>query len=486
MTIKHAVILAAILVAHPAAGHPLRAEAKRSPNIVLILADDMGWNDLACYGNRFHETPNIDRLAKQGMRFTNAYAACPVCSPTRASIVTGRYPARIGVTDFIPGHWRPWEKLVVPKIHNELPPSEVTFAEMLKSAGYVSAAFGKWHLGGADNYPGHQGFDDFIVTGGRHFSPRFRTTPKVPIEDGTYLGDFLTDQALRFIDQNRERPFVLFLSHYAVHIPLEAKPALINKYKNKQPKPDGFVNNPIYAAMVEHVDESVGRVTEHLEKRNLADNTVVIFFSDNGGLYQRFDKQGPPVMTNKPLRDEKGSLYEGGIREPLIVRWPGKVAAGSVCDVPVTSVDFFPTMLNIAGLIDQVTPKLDGVSLIPLLTGNAKLGRDAIYWHYPHYHHTTPAGAIRRGDYKLIEYFDDGRVELYNLNEDISEMNDLAGAKPDLARSLRQQLAKWRNSVGAKMPTKNPDYDPTRAHEWKRRPRPGQRKNVKTKKKPKL
>lgn len=439
------------------------AKAKRPPNIVFFLVDDLGWADVGCYGNRFHETPNIDRLASQGMRFTDAYAACPVCSPTRASIMSGKYPARLDLTDFIPGHWRPYEKLRVPDNILALPHSEVTIAEALNPAGYVTGSFGKWHLGGPKHFPGTQGFDKWIVTGGRHFAPRFRTTPKMNIPEGTYQADFLTNQAEGFIRANKDKPFMLYLSHFAVHIPLEAKKKTVAKYEAK-PKPPTGVNNPVYAAMVEHVDDSVGRVMKVLDEQGLTDNTLFVFFSDNGGLRQHFKQIGPIVTSNAPLRDEKGTLYEGGIREPLIVRWPGKVKPGSVCDAPVTSVDFLPTFTDITGR--PTPPNVDGESLLPLLTQTGKLRRDAIYWHYPHYHHSTPAGAIREGDFKLIEFYEDGKLELYNLCEDIGEKHNLADKMPDKARALQKQLARWRKQVDAKMPTPNPNHDPARAHEW--------------------
>ncbi|MBD3674673.1 MAG: sulfatase [Planctomycetaceae bacterium] len=441
------------------------------PNFLIFLVDDMGWVDPECYGSPFHETPNINRLAEQGMKFTDAYAACPVCSPTRASIVTGKYPATLNLTDFIPGHWRPWEKLVVPEMNRNLPLQEQTFAELLKPAGYVSGSFGKWHLGDAQHNPGQQGFDEFTVTGGRHFAPRFRTTPPEEIPAGTYLADYLTDKAEDFLERHQDEPFVLYLPHYAVHIPLEAKEELVAKYEQKPKTDPRRVNNPTYAAMVEHIDRSLGRIMNKLDELALSENTVLIFFSDNGGLYQRFDKQGEPVMVNLPLRDEKGSLYEGGIRVPLIVRWPGKVNAGTVCHTPVSSVDFVPTMLDLAG-IDSPDVRFDGTSLVPLLTGEGPLDRDGIYWHYPHYHHTTPAGAVRAGDWKLIEYFDDGRTELYNLKTDLSETENLVERHPDKANQLLQQLRSWRTSINAKMPTPNPEYDPAKADQWKRRPRP--------------
>jgi uncharacterized sulfatase len=450
-------------------GSAFAADASK-PNIVFILIDDLGWADLACYGNRFHETPRIDQLAAQGMRFTDAYAACPVCSPTRASIMAGQYPARLGITDFIAGHLRPWAKLRNPRNRQQyLPLEHVTLAEALKPAGYATAMFGKWHLGGRDYFPDRQGFDEMLVSNGRHFG--FRTTPPTDVKPDDYLAETLTDCAVDFMRRHEDQPFFLYLSHFAVHIPLEARQPLIEKYERKS-KPAGSINNTVYAAMVEHVDRSVGRVLDALDELGLADHTLVVFMSDNGGLRQRFDGDGPLVTTNAPLRDEKGSLYEGGIREPMIVRWPGNVEPGSECHVPVTSVDFYPTLLAAAGADTPQNQVLDGMSLMPLLMGIGDLARDAIFWHYPHYHHSTPASAVRAGDWKLIEFFEDGRLELYNLREDMSEAHDLAAAMPGRADSLREQLAAWRVSVDAIIPEPNPDYDPARESEWgKRQPR---------------
>ena len=440
------------------------AASGRKPNIVFILIDDMGWTDAGCYGNRFHETPSIDTLASQGMRFTDAYAACPVCSPTRASIMSGQYPAHVGITDFIPGHQRPYAKLKVPVNRTQyLPLDIVTLAEALKPAGYTCGCFGKWHLGGREHFPDAQGFDDWLVSNGRHFD--FRTTPPTEIEKDAYLSEFLTGQAERFLEENKARPFCLYLSHFAVHVPLEARQALIEKYE-KKPKPEEGINNPVYAAMVEHVDHSVGRVMAKLDELGLAGNTLVVFTSDNGGLRQRYDLLGGLVTSNAPLRDEKGTVYEGGIREPLIVRWPGVVEPGSTCSEPVTSVDYYPTLVDIAGAPSPGGQALDGVSIRPLLAQSGGLNREAIYWHYPHYHHSTPAGAVRAGDWKLIEFFEDGRLELYNLADDISESRNLAAKFPEKALELREKLAAWRTSVNAAMPVPNPDYDPARAHEW--------------------
>lgn len=438
-------------------------QPSRQPNIVFILADDLGWADLGCYGNRFHETPNLDRLASQGVRFTDAYAACPVCSPTRASIMAGQYPARVGITDFIPGHWRPYEKLRVPINRTQYLPLEVvTLAETLKQAGYATGMFGKWHLGGREQSPDKQGFDDVLESNGRHF--KFTTNPPREYPEDAYLAEVLTDESERFMEENRERPFFLYLAHFAVHIPLEARKALIEKYENKA-KPEGGVNNPVYAAMVEHVDQSVGRVMDKLDALGLSENTLLVFMSDNGGLWQRYDGQGEIVTSNAPLRGEKGTLYEGGIREPLIMRLPGTIEAGTECAAPVTSVDFYPTFVAAARGMLPEGQALDGVDLAPLLRDDP-LDREAIFWHYPHYHHSVPAGAVRAADWKLIEFYDDGHVELYNLAEDIGETNNLADAMPEKARELRERLAAWRNEVDAAMPEPNPDHDPARAGEW--------------------
>jgi len=439
-----------------------RTQAARSstvkPNFVFILIDDMGWRDLACYGSTFYETPHIDRLAAQGMRFTDAYAACPVCSPTRASILTGKYPARLNLTDWIPGHKRPFARLRVPEFNQELPLAEVTIAEALKPAGYVSASIGKWHLGTKPFWPEKQGFD--VNFGGTHQGqpPSYFAPYKIPniskAADGEYLTDRLADEAAAFIEKNRDRPFFLYLAHYAVHTPLMARQEVIAKYAAKA-KPDQPQRNAKYAAMVQSVDDSVGRIMAKLDALGLADRTVVFFMSDNGGLI------GP--TSNLPLRAGKGSLYEGGIREPMIVRWPGVVAAGVAEKAVVTSVDFFPTILALAGVAPAAPdPSIDGASLVPLLAPQGELAPVPVYWHYPHYHPggATPGGVIRDGDYKLIEFFEDGRVELYNLKEDLGEKKDLAAAMPEKAAQLRRKLADWRRKTGARMPTPNPDYDP--------------------------
>jgi len=419
------------------------------PNILFILIDDMGWADLPCYGNRFHETPNIDRLAAQGMRFTDAYAACPVCSPTRASVLAGQYPARIGITDFIPGHPRPWARLTVPNNRLQMPLETVTIAEALKHAGYITGHIGKWHLGPKGFGPENQGFD-FVRTSGPNRNDKQVTS--------------FTDFAIEFIRANKDRKFFLYLAHHTVHIPLQAPQSLIDKYHNK-PKPPTGPNNPIYAAMIEHLDTQIGRILETLDELDIADRTMVVFFSDNGGLRKRFDGKGSIVTTNAPLRDEKGTLYEGGIRVPLIIRYPALIKPGTTCSEPVSSVDFYPTFLQIADAPAPAQP-LDGESLLPLLTRTGRLRRDAIYWHYPHYHHSTPAGAIRQGRWKLLEFFEDNHLELYDLLTDISETTNLARTMPQKAAELRKKLAVWRNTVAAKTPTPNPNYDPDRAALW--------------------
>jgi arylsulfatase A-like enzyme len=458
-----------LAVLTPIGAPPARAQEARpsKPNFVFILIDDMGWKDVGCNGSTFYQTPNIDHLAAQGMRFTNGYAACPVCSPTRASILTGKYPARLHLTDWLPGRAdRPSQKLLRPKFRQYLPLEEVTIAKALKPLGYVSASIGKWHLGGKPYYPEPHGFD--LNVGGTergsppsYFFPYQNANFSIPTLPGGRQGDYLTDrltqEAEKFIEQNQGKPFFLYLAHYAVHIPLQAKKDMISKYQTKA-KPGAEQNNPIYATMVESVDESVGRVMRRLDELRIADRTVVFFTSDNGGLSV---KEGPntPSTSNAPLRAGKGYLYEGGIREPLLIRWPGRTKPGCVCNVPVSSVDFYPTILEMAGLS---VPPCDGVSLIPLLQQAGSLKRDALYWHYPHYSNQggKPGGAIRKEHYKLIEFYEDGRLELYNLKDDIGEKTNLVSHMPQKANEMRDMLHAWRKAVDAQMPTPNPDYKP--------------------------
>ena len=435
------------------------------PNIVFILIDDMGQRDVGCYGSRFYETPNIDALAQRGMRFTNAYAACPVCSPTRVSILTGKYPARLNLTDWLPGRPdRPDQKLARPKIIDHLPLEENNIAKALKSAGYVSASIGKWHLGGPKYWPEKQGFD-LNVGGTATGSPpggyfNFKTPSMTATDPDEYLTDRLTSEAEKFIEQNKDRPFFLYLAHYAVHIPLQAKQKMLEHYRQKI-RPDDPQDNPIYAAMVQSVDESVGRIVKKIVELNLSDNTLIIFTSDNGGLSV---KEGPntPSTSNAPLRAGKGYLYEGGIREPLIAVWPNVIPTTSTCDAAVCSIDFYPTFLKLADVQPAPGQIIDGVDINPLLRKTGAISRDALYWHYPHYANQggKPGAAVREGNWKLIQFYEDDHVELYNLAEDIEEKNDLSKSEPQRAEHLRQMLNTWRKSVDAKMMTPNPNYRP--------------------------
>jgi len=448
---------AALLLAPLVAIHAADVPKAVKPNIIFFLVDDMGWTDVGYMGSTFYETPHIDRLASQGMRFNQAYSACTVCSPTRAAILTGQYPARLHITDWIAGHVRPFARLKVPDWTMYLPLETMNLARLLKPAGFASASVGKWHLGGPAFYPDKQGFDVNIAgtSAGQppsYFAPyRIATLPDGPA--GEFLSDRLTDEALKFIETNKDRPFFLYLPHYAVHTPLMAKRHIIEEYQKKA-DPHSPQHNAVYAGLVGSVDDSIGRIMQKLDELKLADNTIVIFTSDNGGLI------GSTV--NLGLRAGKGSSYEGGVRVPLIVKWPGVTKAGSVCETPVISVDYLPTVLEMTGVKDDSTQSLDGESLVPLLKQAGPLKRDAIYWHYPHYHPggATPYGAVRQGDFKLIEFYEDDHVELYNLKDDLAEKNDLAKTMPDQAEALRQRLHRWRVSVGAQMPTPNPDYRP--------------------------
>ena len=455
------------------AGQVGAAQAKKKWNFVLILADDLGWTDLGCYGSQFYRTPNLDRLAAEGLRFINAYAAAPVCSPTRAAILTGQYPARLRVTDWIPGLEPPGMMLRQPEWVRHLPHEETTIPELLRPAGYVSASIGKWHLGGEGSYPEQHGFDCNIAGTSAaqpktYFAPYGISTLKEG-PPGEYLTDRLAEEADRWLTDAGSRPFFLYMSHFAVHMPIQAKGEMIKQYEARI-RPGISHSNPVYAAMVESLDQAVGKLLAKLEQMHVADRTVVIFTSDNGGVIK------PQHITSmEPLRGEKGTLYEGGIRVPLIVKWPGVTQSGSTSDVPVSSIDMLPTIAEIAGL-PQPPRGVDGKSLVPLLRGGQTLHRKALYWHYPHYNlhqalmPITPGGAIRMGDWKLIERYEDGRLELFNLREDIGERNNLAASKPEKAQELQQELAAWRKAVGAQMPSRVPEnYDPRKTEEWLRK-----------------
>lgn len=441
---------------------------KRSPNIVFILVDDMGWADGSCFGSKFYQTPNMDRLAQEGTRFTQAYAACAVCSPTRAALLTGKYPARLHITDWIPGEGAPAKsRFDVPDWQQSLPLSETTLAEALKSRGYATAHIGKWHLGGEGFLPQDQGFD-LNVAGGEIGHPASFFWPygdadndhRVPGlaerggKKGDYLTDQLTDEALAFIEQNKAKPFYLNLWHYAVHSPLMGKAELIQQ-ASERPPANGQAN-ATYAAMLESVDESLGRIMSKLAELHLSQDTLLVFTSDNGGAVH-FGK--PPATSNWPLRNGKGTAYEGGLRVPLIVKMP-RQTPGVVCKTPVISMDFFPTLLQFAGAPASASRSaLDGKSLIPLLKGSKQPLHPELFWHYPHYWNggkVSPYSVARIGDWKLIRFYETSRDELYNLKDDPSETHDLAPSQPARVKSMAARLGAWMNSVGAQMPKPRP------------------------------
>lgn len=439
------------------------AVAADRPNVIFILADDLGYTDLGCQGSGYYETPQIDRLAAAGMRFTNHHHA-QNCQPTRAALMSGQYGARTGVYTVGGIDRFDWSKRPLRPVENvtNLPLDRITIAQSLKSAGYATAMFGKWHLGEkGDHHPGKRGFDEAIVSNGKHFD--FTTDPAVEVPEGAYLADFLTDRAEDFIRRKKDTPFFLYLPHFGVHSPYQAKPELIEHFKKKAPV--GGHHNPVYAAMIASVDESVGRILDLLDELKLAENTVVVFASDNGGVggYTREGiKQGGDVTDNAPLRSGKGSLYEGGTRVPLIVRWPGVTQAGSTCAVPTIHVDLPATFLEMAQAPAPDQPR-DGESLVALLKDPAaSLNRTAIYQHMPGYlgsgkdsWRTTPVGVIQEGDWKLMEFFEDGRLELYDLATDLGETKNLASTHPDKTAALHTKLKAWRQEVGAAMPTPN-------------------------------
>ena len=470
-------ILVAALV-WPVTAHAVQSgsdedAAAGRPNVVLILIDDLGWKDLGCYGSTYYRTPHINRLASEGMRFTDGYAACHVCSPTRAAILTGKSPARLMLTQWLPaGRWDRHNHLLRESRYlSNLPLEEFTLAEALREAGYRTGFFGKWHLGPLPYYyPEHQGFD-LNVAGrdygapGSYFYP-FEGNWQIPTtgqtlhkesplsgKPGDYLVDRLAEEAEVFIKENADRPFFVMLSHYAVHTPLQGKPEKVARYEEipeaqRQGKPD-------YAAMVESVDESVGRIMESLRELDLEQRTLVIFTSDNGGFARATD--------NSPLRANKGSSYEGGLRVPVIVKWPGKTEPGAVSNEPVISMDFYPTVLDAVGLDPRPHQHRDGESLVPLLTGEGLLDRPALYWHYPHYNRhpsSFPAGVIRYGDWKLIEAFETGELSLFNLRDDVGETRNLATAVPEKATQLQTRLHDWRRAVGADEMQPNPEFVP--------------------------
>ena len=439
------------------------AATAKKPNIVVFLVDDLGYGDLGCYGDTFHETPNIDRLARESMKFTNGYASAPVCSPSRASILTGKSPARLHLTQWIPGVIYPHKKLRDAPSDLHLDSDVPTLAEILKRAGYQTAAIGKWHLGGDGYLPENFGFDvniagDFHGHPPSYFGPyHFHNLTGYTKND--YLTDVLTEKMDAFVQQAAKKgPFFLYMAEYSVHLPLEAKLAMIEKYRKKNGGKDE--PDPVYAAMIESTDLSLGSLRTVLERAGVADNTIILLTSDNGGVGFQ-GRRLHRIADNGGLRAGKGFLYEGGIREPLIVHWPGVTRPGSTCDIPVIGADFLPTLVSAAGAGAAPQP-CDGMDFGSLLRGEKSLARDTLYWHYPHYSDQggTPAGAIREGDWKLIEFFEDDHVELYNLALDPGEQYNFASSFAPKAADLRAKLQSWRASVNAAMPSPNPAYNP--------------------------
>lgn len=456
--------------------HPALAAGR--PNVVFFLVDDLGWTDLTSFGSDFYQTPNVDKLAKQGVKFTNAYSACTVCSPTRAALMSGKYPARINCTDWIEGWNYPKAKLKVPDWTMYMDTTEYTMAEAFRDAGYVTGHFGKWHLGEDSIYwPENHGFDvnkGGWTSGGPNLNkkkgyngyfPPFGNPRLEDLPSDEYLTERLADEACTFIDDNKDQPFFLNFWFYNVHTALRAKQEKIDKYtllvdstKNHQ--------NPIYAAMVEHMDDAIGQVLTKLEQLNLLNNTIIIFTSDNGGL----QRKNEVVTSNYPLREGKGHVYEGSVRVPAIIIDPRGNNMGTVSDVPIISMDFYPTLVDLAGIDvpKSISKNWDGVSIAKILRGKS-LNRESIFWHYPHYHveGAQPYSSIRKGDYKLIRFLEDDRYELYNVKEDISEQFDIALANPTKLSELKKDLKKWYEDVDAQMPSANPDYDPEAAHKPK-------------------
>ncbi|MBN2354921.1 sulfatase, partial [candidate division KSB1 bacterium] len=421
----------------------------------FILSDDQGWNQVGYHGFPFYQSPNIDRLAAEGMQFSDAYSAAPVCSPTRASIMTGKHCARLHLTDYIPGSPFPYARLTTPQQAACLPLEEVTIPEMLKQNGYVTGHFGKWHLSPDKNYqpgrmfdPGSQGFDDILTT----VKPKEDDDPE---KDAHHTIE-ITERSLKFIENNQDKPFFCYVVYHAVHRPIMESKALVDKYRAK-PESDKPTNNPIMGAMVERMDWGIGEILSKLDELNLTEKTIVIFFSDNGGLEQ--------LQSQHPLRMGKATIFDGGIKVPLVVRWPGVVKPGGKCAEPVISTDFFPTLMEALG-IAYASEDLDGKSLTPLLKQTGNFNRDAIYFHYPHYHHQgyKPASAIRQGDYKLIEWYEptlyneEGQINLYNVRQDVGETRDLTAEMPEKAAAMREKLHQWRKAVGAQEMAVNPNY----------------------------
>lgn len=455
------VVFSVILIAGFTACQP--QEKAQQYNVLFILADDLGWNQVGYHGVDFYETGNIDKIAEQGIYFTNAYASDPVCSPTRAGIMTGKHPARLHLTDYIPGSPYPYARLSTPRQVAALPLEEVTIAEKLKEDGYITGHFGKWHLSPDKNYkpgrpydPGSQGFDVVLTT--------VKPEPDADPEKDAHHTIEITNHALDFIEKYKAKPFFCYVAYHAVHRPLHEHADLIAKYKAK-PGSDLPVNNPIMGAMIERMDTGIGQLIQKLADLGLTERTIVVFYSDNGGFEQ--------LQDQAPLRGGKAMVFEGGIRVPMAIKWPGVISPGRRSEALVTSEDFFPTIMEAAG-VSYSKENLDGYSLLPILKGTGTIDRTALYFHYPHYHHLgyMPSGAIRQGDYKLIEWFEETltntgtQVNLYNLKDDIGEEHDLAGEMPEKAAEMRNELHDWQNRLKVQKMTVNPNYDPAKA-KWR-------------------
>jgi arylsulfatase A-like enzyme len=517
------IFLAALIITTTTQGQTT-SDQKRSPNVIIFLIDDLGWTDVGCYGSSLYETPNLDKLAKEGARFTNAYAACHVCSPSRASIMTGKYPARMNLTDWLPGrNDYPFQKLKNVDVIQHLPNNEVTLAKALKDKGYNTAIIGKWHLGEAPNDPTQYGFDMHIPKGWSKGWPLTYHSPfRLPDyegKEGEYLTDKLTDDALSYIESTKDKPFFLYFSHFTVHDPIEGRADLVEKYKKKlsslpkakgpafilEGNPDGdaltiaeretLMKDPAYkgygqlprgtvkikqrqdnvqfASMVETMDESMGRVMSKLKELGLTDNTIIIFASDNGGMsganFGKPDKKLDSTKLDKqfstanlPLRGAKGWMYEGGIRIPLIVKWSGVKKPGSTVELPVIHPDLYPSVLEMAGFPAMPQQHVDGKSFVSALKGE-RPAEYPIFWHFPHYSNhgmQSPGGGVRYKNFKLLEYYENNTIQLFDLSKDIGELNDISKKNPEKVKELAGLLHKWRTDVGARMMPPNPDYKP--------------------------
>jgi arylsulfatase A-like enzyme len=470
----------AFLLLLPAAA----ASGAERPNVVFILVDDYGWRDVSIEGSTFYETPHIDRIAGEGMRFLQGYAACQVCSPSRASIMTGKFTARHGITDWIGAAegegWKRNTRLLPPEYRHDLPAEDITLAEAFRDAGYRTFFAGKWHLGGEGSWPEDHGFQ--INQGGFHvgsppggfFAP-FRNPKLADRVPGESLPKRLAQETVDFIEAHHDQPFLAYLSFYSVHAPIQSTRALWKKYRDKaaaMPEPDHrFIvdrttpvrqvqDHPVYAGMIESMDTAVGMVLDTLDRLELADNTIIVFTSDNGGVSAGDGK----ATSNLPLRGGKGRQWEGGIREPFYIKWPGVVQPGATTRTPATGADLFPTLLEMAGLDLLPDQHVDGVSLVPVLRGGAISPRP-LYWHYPHYGNQggEPSSILREGDWKLIHYYEDGRNELYNLSDDPGEQTDVAAQHPERVGQMAAQLNAWLEEAGARYPVPNPRYDAEQA-----------------------